>query len=28
VIEKGPPRMERTMPKEYAEAIMNFLEES
>ena len=26
VIEKGPPRMERTMPREFAEAIMNFLE--
>ena len=26
VIENGPPRMERTMPHEFAAAIMNFLE--
>jgi pimeloyl-ACP methyl ester carboxylesterase len=26
VIENGPPRMERTMPKEFAGAIMTFLE--
>jgi hypothetical protein len=25
VIENGPPRMERTMPQEFAAAIMNFL---
>jgi pimeloyl-ACP methyl ester carboxylesterase len=25
IIENGPPRMERTMPKEFAEAILNFL---
>jgi hypothetical protein len=26
VIENGPPRMERTMPQDFAAAIMNFLE--
>jgi pimeloyl-ACP methyl ester carboxylesterase len=26
IIENGPPRMERVMPKEFAEAILNFLE--
>ena len=26
IIANGPPRMERTMPKEFAEAILNFLE--
>ena len=28
IIANGPPRMERTMPKEFAEAILNFLESS
>jgi hypothetical protein len=26
VIENGTPRMERTMPEEFAEGIINFLE--